>query len=77
MLKMAVWLGLGLAVAYFAIPAAHALILASAPFLVALICPVAMFFMMKGMNGNQKDESAKPGESKVETAGRDVDSDKA
>lgn len=77
LVKMAVWLGLGLAVAYFAIPAAHAFILASAPFLVALICPVAMLFMMKGMNGNQKNESAKPGESKAESGVRDGDPDKA
>lgn len=67
MVKMAVWLGLGLAAAYFAVPAAHAFILASAPFLVALICPLAMLFMMKSMNGNQRDETAKPGESKAES----------
>ncbi|UUZ68980.1 DUF2933 domain-containing protein [Polaromonas sp. P2-4] len=77
MVKMAVWLGVGLAVAYFAFPAAHAFILASAPFLVALICPVAMLFMMKGMNGNKKDESAKPGESKAESGVHDADPDKA
>lgn len=77
MVKMAVWLGVGLAVAYFALPAAQALILASAPFLVALICPVAMFFMMKGMNGNKPDESAKPGESKTESGVRDTNPDKA
>lgn len=77
MVKMAVWLGIGLVVAYFAVPATHAFILASAPFLVALICPVAMFFMMKGMNGNQKDESANPGEKKAESGVHDADSDKA
>lgn len=77
MVKMAVGLGAGLTVAYFALPAAHALILASAPFLVVLICPVAMFFMMKGMNGNKKDESAKPGESKAESGVRDAGPDKA
>jgi len=77
MVKMAVWLGVGLAVAYFALPAAQALILASAPFLVALICPVAMLFMMKGMSGSKQDESAKPGESKAESGVRDADPDKA
>ena len=77
MVKMAVWLGVGLAVAYFALPAAQALILASAPLLVALICPVAMLFMMKGMSGSKKDESAKPGESKAESGVRDADPDKA
>ncbi|WP_332774925.1 DUF2933 domain-containing protein [Polaromonas sp.] len=77
MVKMALWLGVGLAVAYFALPAAQALILASAPILVALICPVAMFFMMKGMNGSKKDESAKPGESKAKSGVREADPDKA
>lgn len=67
MVKIAVGLGVALAVAvaYFALPAAHAFILASAPLLVALICPVAMLFMMKGMNENRKDESARPDESKA------------
>lgn len=65
MVKIAAGLGVALAVAYFALPAAHAFILASAPLLVALICPVAMLFMMKGMNENRKDESARPDESKA------------
>ncbi len=64
MVKIAAGLGLALAVAYFALPAAHAFVVASAPFLVALICPVAMLLMMKGMNENKKGESAQPGESK-------------
>ncbi|TAM04468.1 MAG: DUF2933 domain-containing protein [Pusillimonas sp.] len=72
MIKVAVALGLALAVAYFALPAAHAFILASAPLLVALICPVAMLFMMKGMNGNRKDESAGPGESKAGSGEQDL-----
>jgi len=77
MVKMAVGLGVGLAVAYFTLPAAQVLILASAPFLVALICPVAMFFMMKGMSGNTKDESGTPDQSKVKSGIRDADPDKA
>jgi hypothetical protein len=77
MVKMAVWLGVGLAVAYFALPAAQSFILASAPVLVALICPVAMLLMMKGMNGSKKDESTKPGESKAESGVCDADLDKA
>ncbi len=64
MVKIAVWLGVGLVAAYFTLPAAHAFILASAPFLVTLICPIAMLFMMKSMTENKKDESAHPGESK-------------
>ena len=65
MVKITLGLGLALAVAYFALPAAHAFILASAPLLVTLICPVAMLLMMKSMNDNKKDESARPGESKA------------
>lgn len=60
MLKIAGGLGVALGVAYFTLPAAQALILASAPILLALICPVAMLLMMKTMNGSTKDEGAKP-----------------
>ncbi|OGA98290.1 MAG: hypothetical protein A3E79_13755 [Burkholderiales bacterium RIFCSPHIGHO2_12_FULL_61_11] len=63
MLKIAVGLGVALAVAYFTLPAAQALILASAPILVALICPVAMLLMMKTMNGGSKDEGTTPGQT--------------
>jgi hypothetical protein len=41
-----------LAVAYFAFPAAQALIVASAPILLALICPVMMGGMMLTMRGH-------------------------
>ncbi|TAM91118.1 MAG: DUF2933 domain-containing protein [Candidimonas sp.] len=64
MVKTAAGLSLALAVAYLALPAAHAFVVASAPFLVTLICPVAMLLMMKGMNENKKGESTQPGESK-------------
>ncbi|MDO8733520.1 MAG: DUF2933 domain-containing protein [Actinomycetota bacterium] len=77
MVKVGVGLGFGIVVAYFALPAAQVFLLASVPFLVALTCPVAMLFMMKGMNANKKDESAKPGESKAESGVRDVSPDKA
>ncbi|MFC5523386.1 DUF2933 domain-containing protein [Polaromonas jejuensis] len=77
MVKTAVWLGVALAVAYFALPAAQAFIQASAPFLVALICPVAMLLMMKGMNGDKQDENAKSGESRAKSGVRDADPDKA
>lgn len=77
MVKVALGLGVGLAVAYFTLPAAQVLILASAPILVALICPVAMIFMMIGMKVNKKDESAKPDESKAKSGVREADPDKA
>jgi len=59
LMKRAVWLAIGLAVAYFALPTARTFILISAPFLLAI------FFVMKGLIDNKKDESAKPGESKA------------
>ena len=80
MLKVAVALGLALAVAYFALPPAQAFILASAPILLALICPVAMIvmlFMMKSTNDNKKDKSAKPDENKAGSGVRDADPDQA
>ncbi len=60
MIKLAIGLGIALAVAYFTLPEAKAFILASAPILVALICPLAMLFMMKGMTANKKDGNAAP-----------------
>ena len=68
MIKIAIGLGAALAVAYVAWPAAHAFIVASAPILLALSCPLAMIFMMKGMNSESKDARAKPGDGGVEPA---------
>ncbi|MGH8864239.1 MAG: DUF2933 domain-containing protein [Burkholderiales bacterium] len=34
--------------------------MASAPILLAPICPVAMLLMMRNMNGSKKDDGAKP-----------------
>ena len=59
MLKATAVLGLFLAIVYLTVPAAHTFILASAPILVALICPASMLFMMSAMN---KNGSAKAGE---------------
>lgn len=60
MLKTAAGLGIALAVAYFTLPAAQALILASAPVLLVLICPVTMLLMMRSMQVSKKDDEAKP-----------------
>ena len=73
MLKTAVALGIATAVAYFTLPAAHAFILASAPLLVVLICPVAMIIMMMGMNTDKKAASAKVDMSAVGSGGDDAD----
>jgi hypothetical protein len=57
MLSVALALGLVGFAAYFAFPAAQTLILASAPLLVALICPISMLAMMWFMKGSGKDAS--------------------
>lgn len=49
MLKASLGLGVLIAVSYATLPEARVWIAASAPFLFLLICPVMMFFMMKGM----------------------------
>lgn len=68
MIKFAAGIGVVLAVAYFSRPDARAWLLASAPVLLALACPLsmgAMMFMMKGKDSkaaDNKDQCAKPGE---------------
>jgi hypothetical protein len=70
MIKVAVGLGAGLLVAYAALPEARAFIQAIAPFLLVLICPAAMLFMMKGMRDNSKDMGSKPRENEVASGDR-------
>lgn len=68
MVKFAAGIGVVLAVAYFSLPDARAWLLASAPVLLALACPLsmgAMMFMMKDKERNaadSKDHCAKLGE---------------
>lgn len=57
MLSVALALGLAGFAAYLAFPSAQSWILASAPLLVALICPVSMLVMMWAMRGAGKDSS--------------------
>jgi hypothetical protein len=64
MLTVAAVVTLAAALAYFTLPAAQAFILASAPVLVALICPVVMLLMMKGMHGDRKDQARETDEPK-------------
>lgn len=52
MIKVALGLGVVVAGAYVFVPVARVLIIAAAPFLFFLLCPISMFFMMKGMNSN-------------------------
>ncbi len=52
MLKTAAGLAVMAGVVYLAVPTAQAFVLASAPILIALICPISMLIMMKMMNSN-------------------------
>ena len=56
MMKAALGLAVVVAVAYATLPAARGWITASAPFLFFLICPLMMFFMMKGMHSCDKGQ---------------------
>lgn len=56
MIKVGLCLGTLLAVAYFTLPAARELISVIAPFLLFLICPLSMIFMMKNMSSCHKDD---------------------
>ncbi len=58
MLKAALGLAVAIAVAYATFPAAREWLTASAPFLFFLICPLMMFFMMKGMHSGHEDHKA-------------------
>ena len=81
MIRFAAGIGAILAVAYFALPDARAWLLASAPVLLALACPVsmiAMMFMMKSKDNaaHRKNERAKPGEATADGHARDAAPDK-
>lgn len=56
MLKAGAGLAAVVAVAYATFPAARELITALAPALFFLICPLMMFFMMKGMHSCHKEQ---------------------
>ena len=56
MLKGGLGLAVVIAVAYAALPAAREWITAISPSLFFLICPLMMFFMMKGMHACDEDQ---------------------
>ncbi|PLC48621.1 hypothetical protein CR159_17535 [Pollutimonas subterranea] len=62
MVKGGLGLAMVIAVAYAVLPAARELIIAVSPFLFFLICPLMMFFMMKGMQSGHSDNESKKGE---------------
>lgn len=59
MIKIAVGIGLLLIVGYVLFPQFQVWIAAAVPYLLFLICPLAMFFMMRGMNSPQEKEKEK------------------
>lgn len=63
MLKAGVGLAVGIAVAYAVIPAARELLVTVSPFLFLLICPLMMFFMMKGMQSCHTESETRNGGS--------------
>ncbi|MGB3288626.1 MAG: DUF2933 domain-containing protein [Burkholderiaceae bacterium] len=59
MIKVGSGLGILLAIAYITLPAARELISATAPFLLILICPLSMMFMMKSMSSCKKESDVR------------------
>lgn len=72
MIYVALALGGILSVGYLAFPETRGLVLAGAPFLLALICPIAMLLMMFMANGMGSEKNgvgpARPEESQSRVA---------
>lgn len=49
-----------LAAAYAAFPQFRTLVLSGGPFLLFLLCPLSMFFMMRSMNSGKDDQRTLP-----------------
>ena len=60
MIKIILGIGLLLVVGYIAFPQFQTVIAAAAPYLLVLACPLAMYFMMKGINTPPQDKEKKP-----------------
>jgi hypothetical protein len=65
MVKTAIGLGLLGVIAYFALPQFRSFILGISPFLLGLVCPLSMIFMMKAMSQHQEKPDAKSEPAKV------------
>lgn len=59
MVKVGLAVSILLAIAYVTLPAARAFISAATPFLLFLICPLSMLFMMKSMKSCDKGNEVK------------------
>ena len=58
LMKILLGIGLLLVVGDMAFPESKTLIAAVAPYLLALACPLAMVFMMKGMNTSRQEKES-------------------
>jgi hypothetical protein len=63
MIKVAAGLGVVATVLYFAFPQAQSLILANAPLLLVLACPISMGVMMWMMRGSNDTKQSEPADS--------------
>jgi hypothetical protein len=52
-----------LAAAYAAFPQFRTLVLGGGPFLLFLLCPLSMFFMMRSMNSSKDDQRTLPSDA--------------
>lgn len=59
LMKMALGIVLLLVIGYLAFPAFQTRIIAAAPLLFILVCPLSMLFMMKGMNHSAPEKDKK------------------
>lgn len=59
-IKIALGIGLLLVIGYVAFPQFRTMIVAFAPYLLFLACPLAMYFMMIGMNTPPQEKDKKP-----------------
>jgi len=68
MIKVAAGLGVVATVLIFAFPQAQSLLLANAPLLLVLACPISMgvmMWMMRGSNDTKQSEHADPGTARI------------
>lgn len=62
MVKIVLGIVLLLLMGYMIFPQYQAAIVALAPYLLVLACPLAMFFMMAGKNTPPREKKTKPGQ---------------
>jgi Protein of unknown function (DUF2933) len=73
MVKAATGLGLLAIIAYVALPQFRTFILSISPFLLALVCPLSMLIMMKGMSSSHAEQEARPGPTKAQEPAKQME----